>query len=93
MQKYFQGVSFNKIKITENGQEQDVVIAMTEDEAKDHSYQEYLRESTIEKTREQMRNFKKDEPKPGAREHLVELMREKSEYDRRKKESPNKKYY
>jgi selenocysteine-specific translation elongation factor len=91
--RLWQGISFGKVTVENKGNKKDIAIAMTEDESKDKSYVEYLKESVIEKTQNEMQNKPIILPKKGSREHLTELMKEVSEYRNRKRESPNKKYY
>lgn len=44
-----------KITVEENGKKMDVIIAMTEEEAKDKSYVDYMELAQREKTSEQLR--------------------------------------
>ena len=93
MTRYFSGYSVDELNVKHGDKEQKVIIGMTEDERKDQSYVDYLRESITEKTKDEMVKYKKEEPKKGSREHLRELLKEKSEYDIRKAENPNRKYW
>lgn len=93
MPKYWSGLAFERGKIVRDGREQEYVIAMTEEEAKDRSYLEQLHEAQAEKTADWFKRHPVQEPKEGSREALGELMREMSEYKRRKQESPNRKYF
>lgn len=93
MPKYWNGISFDKKTVREGNSEQEIVIAMTEEEAKDSSYREYLMEAETEKTKEWLRNHPKQEPKEGSREALASLLKDISDFNRRKRESPNRKYF
>lgn len=80
----------DKIVVEENGRKMTIAIPRSGDS----SYDSYLREAEIEKTREQLRKRgPKPEAKPGSVENLAGLMRERAEYNRRKLEGPNKKYF
>ena len=93
MPKYYGGVAFEKGKVVHENGEQEFVIAMTEEEAKDGSYREYLMEAEKEKSRDWLEKHPKVTPKVGSREALSEQFRDMVEYKKRRKESPNRKYY
>lgn len=93
MAKYFHGISFEKKTIEKNGEKQDIVIAMTEKEHEDRSYREYLENSIIEKTENEMARKPKKEIDPKKREALGKLLGEIKKYERSRNEPLNKKYY
>jgi hypothetical protein len=82
-----------KFTVEENGKKVDVVIGMTEEEAKDKSYVDYLESGYTEKTKEQIR---KQPPKPAPKasnEDIRGALREAIEYKRRRQMGGGKKYF
>ncbi len=87
------GISFEKVTVKHGDNEQEMVIAMTEEESRDKNYRDYLIAAQIEKTEDWLKKHPKIAPKEGSREHLGGMMREMTEYKARKKETLNKKYF
>lgn len=79
------------ITVKANGQKQDVVIAMTQEEANDRSYREYVKEAQVEKTTDYLNKHPVKTPDPVKREELRESIKEQQEYNRRK--SVNRRYF
>ena len=72
-----------KFIVREAGREREVIIAMTEDEAKDKSYLNYLEESIAYKTGEELRVLA-PKPKPiYTLDHTRGLLREYGDFLRR----------
>ena len=72
-----------KIKVQEGDKEQEVFIAMTDEEARDTSYVDYLVEGQTEKTREQLRK-KSEKPSPQASKgEIAEALKEYGEFKKR----------
>lgn len=76
-------------RVTENNHSMDVVVPLSDD----RSYDKYLIESSREKTKDELRKMPARVEKPGARENLAGLLKEKQEFDRRKQQSVNRRYY
>lgn len=93
MTKLWQGMSFEKGSVKHGDDEQEFVIGMTEDEYKDESYREYLQESIKEKTQKEMEARPPKQIDARKREELGLMWREILEHKRRKRESPNRKYF
>ena len=80
--------------IEENGRTQRVVIAMTEKEAQDRSYKEYLEQSVTEKTREELKKQPEIKPRnPKKVDNLRQAMKEMQEYKERKQKHENTKRF
>jgi hypothetical protein len=93
MPKYWNGASLEKVTIKEGDKEQDVIIAMTEEEANDHSYRDYLKLGATERTQEQLR---KKKPLPESKYSMEErsgVLKEYNEFNNRQKNVNKKKYY
>ena len=86
MTRYWNGISFQKKIIKEDGKEKEVCIAMTEDEANDRSYREYLSEAVEEKTRDELRKQTVREPNLEKREEIAEQIRWRNEFEQREEE-------
>jgi hypothetical protein len=82
-----------KITVTENGKSQDVVIGMTQTEANDRSFVDYMIEAQTEKTKDSLRKQPVKEINPVKREELAGQLKEMQEYRRRKSESVNRRYF
>lgn len=93
MTKYFQGITFDKIKIKEGNRETEAVIAMTEAEYNDRSYRDYLKEGIEEKTHDYLRKHQHVESDPSKREALGKALGDLKAYQRRKKSEHPKKYF
>lgn len=94
MPKYWGGMSFEKKTITDSkGRNQDIVIAMAEDEYNDRSYRDYLETSVEKKTREEMEKKPEINRDPRKVEALRNMMREHAEYRRRQQSEHPKKYW
>ena len=79
-----------KFTVKEAGHKMDIIVPQSDDP----SYDNYVAEVEIAKTRDELR--KKPSPQPvnkGARETLGAQLKEFSEYRRRKSENINKRYF
>ena len=83
----------DKITVEQDGKRQDVFIAMTKDEGNDKSYREYLKDSTVEQTREQLRAAPEKPKGKTSKEQVVGAIKEYNDFRRRKRQSVNRKYY
>ena len=81
------------IQVQENGQEMGVIMAMTQEEADDKSYVDYLTEAQTEKTKDYLRNKPKKEPTVDSKE-AGGALKEHNEYRQWHRENPgSRKYY
>lgn len=83
-------LEFKKIEIKEGDKEMDVFIPQ---DPKDKSYNEYLEQAEVEKTKDQLR---KRPPKPKSKVSKEEVsgeLKERAEFDRRRKSDHPRKYY
>ena len=81
-----------KIKVKEGDKEQDVIIAMTEDEANDRSYRDYLRLGAKERTQEQLRKKPARPESKVSMEDRSGILKDFNEFNNRRK-SGTKKFY
>lgn len=82
-----------KITVEENNQKMDVIIAMTEEEAKDKSYVEYLESAQREKTADRLRKQIPKPPSKASKEDIAGALREAVEYKRRIQSGGGRKYF
>lgn len=75
--------------VQSNNQSMKVIIPKSDDE----SYDNYLIEAETEKTRDYLNKRQRRPEKPGARENLVNQIKERQEYNRRKGQGFSKKYF
>ena len=82
-----------KIVVTEGDKSQDVYIACTEEESKDKSYMDYLKEGTEYKTRDQIKH-KPEKGRPQySREHAQGALKEYSKWKRESDNGLRRKYF
>ncbi len=82
-----------KITVEENGKKMDVIIAVSEEEAKDKSYVEYLESAEREKTADQLRKQIPKPPPKASKEDIAGALREAVEYKNRIQRGGGKKYF
>ncbi len=82
-------MGIRKIDVTENGQTTELFIPETGDK----SYDDYIEEAETEKTRDELKHRLPREKPKYSKEEIGQALRDLSDFRRRKKESPNKKYY
>lgn len=82
-----------KITVEENGKKMDVIIAVSEEEAKDKSYVEYLESAEREKTAGQLRKQIPKPPPKASKEDIAGALREAVEYKNRIQHGGGKKYF
>jgi len=83
-----------KMSVEEGDKKQDVIIAMTPEEANDRSYVEYLKESTEEKTKDQLRKKPPRETSKLSGKEKVDAIKDIREYGAKKQgRSVNPRYF
>jgi len=82
-----------KIVVTEGDKSQDVYIACTEEEAKDKSYMDYLKEGTEYKTKDQLKHKPEKEKPQYGKEHATGALKEYSDWKRRSDNGLRRKYF
>ncbi len=83
-------MEIKRIEVKEGNKQMDVFIPQ---DPKDHSYNEYLEEAEIEKTREQL---KKRPDKPVSKRSKGDIateLKERGEFNKRRKSDSPKKYW
>jgi len=91
--KYWQGATFDKSVVKHGDDEQEIVIAMTEEEFNDISYREYLAEACAEKTLDEMKAKPQKEPDPAKRRALGDFLKERQEFNQRQASEHPRKYW
>ena len=81
-----------KVIITEGGKSQEVIIAMTEEEAKDKSFVEYVELANREETKEKLRKTPVREAGKHSQDEVKEGLRELRDF-RYRKQAGTKKYW
>jgi len=85
-------VPVKKVVVEEDGKTQDVYIAMTDEEAKDKGYTDYMDIVAQEETKDELRK-KVPKQQPKDKEHISGTLKEVSEYRRRRQSEFPRRYF
>lgn len=82
-----------KFTVEQGDKTQEVFVAMTEEEAQDRQFTEYMREAQTEKVQDALRKKPPKESPKHSKEDIAGALKEYNEYRHRKEKSVNRKYF